>query len=481
MRAVPSLSIAWLTVNLGSPQEIPSCAASNTADFEADEMNFMQTQLAMERRKDLSAGGAFLSQVPLSTTGEPLSRFDCDYVIDGECNRTAMQAAANATQTSTVADSAMNASKKDTQSATTVFDKNKTTPAAVLISIFINNIDSIDSSVNEWIGDVIVRIRYQESDFPGDKHPVLMIHNGKTDAITEKRRRVTNGIVSETSRMKVMMTFDGNFDTFPFDTQDFELHYILEGLTTEQAVFVKDTEGESGVHDFVPRMGRRFTAAQFRVQEWDLKCESKKESKNQPYFKSHATMRVTAKRYLPYYAMYCIALPLLPTLFAISAFHLPVNDLMPRVTMSFVAFITLFVHLQQTMECLPTGVWCWVMTEVTFFCFVLTIAIAANIGSAVCAQHHMPLARRHDRIQVWVLKIELLVGMILLLMYRHRHFAILQYIMVPLAVVYHGLVCIAFVPNMQRDEVGFFANFMGLSYFFGPIPAREPKKANIAA
>merc|ERR1719161_1411708 len=82
-------------------------------------------------------------------------------------------------------------------------------PRVVLMSAFVNDIDSVTSSKNSWHGDVIVTIRYNASDFP-NKKPDLYVYNGKTMAITEYRKSTENGIVSETTRMKVVMTMKGD-------------------------------------------------------------------------------------------------------------------------------------------------------------------------------------------------------------------------------------------------------------------------------
>lgn len=351
-------------------------------------------------------------------------------------------------------------------------------PAVVQVSIYLDNIESVVSSLNQWTGDVIVTIRYQESDFPDGKDPKLMIYNGKTDAVTEDIRSVSNGVVTYTKSERVLMTFDGDFDIFPFDTQDFELQYILEGLTKEDAVFEDDPQGESGVHEFVARMGRRFTAAQFRVVDWALKIV-KSETDGMSYSKSVASLSVRAKRYLPYYTLTCIALPLLPTLFAVAAFHLQLTPMMPRVMISFVAFLTLFVHLKQTMEYLPTGAWCWVMTELTFFCFILSVAITANIGSSVFGQHHLPLAKRHDSIQRWVLKLELLGGELLLLVFPNQHFMIAMYIVAPITLFYHGIVLVLFwieAKCRKEEKVWALTDLFALSFIVGAIPPPDKPK-----
>lgn len=368
--------------------------------------------------------------------------------------------------------------KNGTTSTSTANATSIRRPAVVQVSIYLDNIESVVSSLNQWTGDVIATIRYQESDFPDGKDPKLMIYNGKTDAVTEDIRSVSNGVVTYTKSERVLMTFDGDFDIFPFDTQDFELQYILEGLTKEDAVFEDDPQGESGVHEFVARMGRRFTAAQFRVVDWALKIV-KSETDGMSYSKSVASLSVRAKRYLPYYTLTCIALPLLPTLFAVAAFHLQLTPMMPRVMISFVAFLTLFVHLKQTMEYLPTGAWCWVMTELTFFCFILSVAITANIGSAVFGQHHLPLAKRHDSIQRWVLKLELLGGELLLLVFPNQHFMIAMYIVAPVTIFYHGMVLVLFwieAKCRKEEKVWALTDLFALSFIMGSIPPPDKPK-----
>lgn len=131
------------------------------------------------------------------------------------------------------------------------------------------------SNSGQWDGDVIVTIRYKESDFPGDK-PKLLVSNGKQTAITEYRKHAENGMVSETTRMKVAMTFEGRFDLFPFDTQELDIDFTLNGLSNDEAVFEQDPEGETGIHAIEEETGRRFKEAQFRIVGWEIKIKPKK-------------------------------------------------------------------------------------------------------------------------------------------------------------------------------------------------------------
>lgn len=162
-------------------------------------------------------------------------------------------------------------------------------------------------------------------------------------------------------------------------------------------------------------------------------------------------------------------------MFAVGAFHLPISPIVPRVMISFVAFLTIFVHLKSVMGYVPAGVWCWVMTELTFFCAVLSVAIMGNICSAILLPHHTSLADRHDVLLKYAIPIEVVIGEALLLIFKEHHFLIGMYIMIPLVVVYHALVSILFRFHASKQEVReipMILNLISLSFLLGPIPPR---------
>lgn len=346
------------------------------------------------------------------------------------------------------------------------------TPPVVLISVWINDIDSVSSSRNEWHGDVVATIRYNESAF-ADAKPKLHVYNGHITAITEYRKQTVNGVVSETTRMRVKMTMKGDFDIFPFDKQSLEIQFILEGFSSLEAIFQKDPDGENGIHTIDSQTGRRFNEAQFRIIGWEMKVESRKSS-GVPYYKSHAQMTVVAGRFLPYYFLTCGALPSLPTMFAVASFHLPI-DKGYRHTITFVAFLALFVHLKQTMSYIPPGVWCWVMTELTFFCAIITVAITGNFCSAILVKYHVPLANRHDHILMYLVPLEVSIGETLLLVFQRQHFLVGFCIMMPIILLNHGLLAVLFLVEARKKDDTDLSPVMkvvSLSFVWGPIAAR---------
>jgi hypothetical protein len=236
--------------------------------------------------------------------------------------------------------------------------------AEVKLALYLNNIDDINPRMNLFIAEIIVVCRYRQKDFP--RGSPVALENGKVDWRNELRQENDGmGNVTETEHLYVRISFDGRYDQFPFDQQNIQVSFILQGLTSSEAQIVPWRE-YSGIRPADPKQYEHFKTSQYFVPHWNFTVLDHQEY-GMPYAKSRAQLSLVIGRALPYYMLVCSLIPTMAILFAILAFCLPITLIVPRVTVSFTSFLAMFVHVKQMTMMVPDGVWCWLMTDLTFF------------------------------------------------------------------------------------------------------------------
>lgn len=317
------------------------------------------------------------------------------------------------------------------------------------IALFMENVDSINGRTGSWRADLLINYQFNAAQFPVE--PVMEIVNGQASAINELRHRAdANNVTVVTERLFMNLYFEGDYHLFPFDTQHLKIDVCAKGFSVNGAILVRHPTLPNGIRPINPATGRHFKAAQFRVDDWKMIIESHRTA-GVPYEKSRAQLSISVHRWTPYYMLTCLVLPGLAMCFAKAAFQLPISPIMPRVMISFISFLAIFVHLKQMMSLVPPGAWCWLFTYLIFFITLLGVIILTNIFNSVLFGICPKAAERHDAFLRWMLPVEFVVGTAILYFGRQYHIWLGFGLVIPAIAIGH--VVYAFVVKREARSI----------------------------
>lgn len=349
----------------------------------------------------------------------------------------------------------------------------------VELALFLNNLDVVSTKTSTWMGDVVVRSRYREADFKDRSNPNQTISiellDGRVQYRNEVRHWEENGTTTKMEHLYLSTHFHGDYDTFPFDSQELIIAVQLQGFSIEEARLI-EWNGECGVRSRDNMTGRNFHTQQFYLKDWFFTVVPFKEH-GFPYWKSRAELHVVIARIKAAYLLTCIFIPSFAICFALGAFFLPLAMIVPRMAMSFTSFLAIFVHMKQMSSLVPEGVWCWLLTDMVFYCAVLCALISANISSARSHKDAPRIAERVDALARSLLPGELALGQLLLLSFRSHH-RLIGSLMVTIVLGTHavGFASIFFSKELAEPEASSnSATGAGASQ---PIASGERKKAS---
>lgn len=316
----------------------------------------------------------------------------------------------------------------------------------VSIALFLNDLDQVHVRTEQWVGDVVMHMRYRKADFDNTTVVSAEFFDCRVDRVEDGRRWEENGFVTELKHMYVTAHYTGDYTLFPFDRHELILVAHLKGLSAAEARLVPwPTDGADtvAVRQDDELVGKSVHTPQFYITGAEFKIALHREPGTY-YFKSIASLHFFVDRRKMTEMLIGWVIPSLAFCFALLAFYLPVNLIVPRVTVSFTSFLAMFVHVKQVASILPDGVWCWLLTSLVFNLTMLSTLIMANVAAA-----RLGPDPRSSQIDLHIrtrLPIEYVFGQVFLLCARYYHMYV-----GPLLVIAHGVVHIYLFARLHED------------------------------
>ncbi len=299
-------------------------------------------------------------------------------------------------------------------------------PTEVSALVWILDIDSIDSSSQNFAANVFVALRWKDPRLAGDRTGVE-IYN--IEQIWNPRIQIANesGIVRRTLPEILTVQPDGtviyrqrfvgpfsqplNLNKFPFDTQVFRLHFVSPTNSPDNIRFIRD---EGFIAEGLPKAAG--IAADISLPDWLIEGI---DTKALPYVTAPTApiagyaFDFTAKRDSWHYVWKVILPLLLIVIMSWSVFWIDPSNAGTQIAVATTSMLTLIAYRFAIDSQVPRVPY---MTRIDQFILVGTILVFLTLAQVVFTSRihqlgHVELAKRIDRVSRIVFPLAFIIGL----------------------------------------------------------------------
>jgi len=241
----------------------------------------------------------------------------------------------------------------------------------VQLGVYVRNIDSVDTRLGTWVGEIMLYTNYSQADFRGDT-PKVSINADRVVSVTKAQHNLPGGVVQAVQHLHAGMYFRGSFELFPFDTQILYVNVVL-GESSPSDVLLEQWADKTDIASQVK-------TNQFRVASWAVQFAAPSDSSSMSCITSCAYMKISVERsHSGYYYFNCIGIPFVIVTFALVALFLPLQPITPRIMISFISFLGLSGHIKWILTLMPPGTISWMLADMLFLEAILCSIIFGNV------------------------------------------------------------------------------------------------------
>ncbi len=281
-------------------------------------------------------------------------------------------------------------------------------PTKIYFLIFVIDIDDIEDANQNFIGNVYIRLRWQDKRLA---NPDAATRQMPLEEVWNPRVLLANrqGLVSKSLPEVVQVSPDGTviyhqrytgllsqpllLSDFPMDTHTFTIHFVAAGYVADELKFIPDKSRNNIIGG---AMAEKLSLPDWKIIRYEalsLIYNPVKEIDNAGF-----ALRFTAKRYFAYY-VWQIVLPLaVVVLMSCSAFWLKRSNVSIRITVATSSVLTIIAYRFVLASQLPRLPY---MTRMDYFTvgstlLVFLVLITIVITSHLTDTHSDVIARRVD-------------------------------------------------------------------------------------
>jgi len=292
-------------------------------------------------------------------------------------------------------------------------------PLKVEISVFIVDVDDIDGAEQNFTANVMytaswydpnIAERFEEE----DTLPVTDLWTPNLQVVNQQKIWPTlpevvqvypDGKVFYQQRVWGQFSMPFNLRNFPFDTQDYSIHFVTVARKGERVKFVQSKEIPSG-------LAEKFSQADWKILKWQ--AEEKQYTPRETINRDGFMMTFWGKRKTGYYIAKMIIPLVLIVMMSWSVYWVDPKDAGTQVGVAVTSMLTLIAYRFATDSLLPRVSY---LTRLDYFILGSTILIFSGlievlVTTALAKRDKLGLARLVDKI-ARVLMPLLFVGVIL--------------------------------------------------------------------